>query len=326
MKIVSSSSVTSWHIDGETMETVTGFILLGFKINADGDCSHEIKRRLFLGRKAMTNPDSILKSRDITLPTKVHLVKAMVFLVVMCESLIIKKVEGGSTDAFELWCWRRLSAVPWTARRSNQSILKEISPEYSLEGLMLKLQLQYFVATWCKELTCWKRPWCRERLKAGKEGDDRGWDGGMAAPTRWTWVWHKLQELVMDRETWRAVIYGVAKSCTQLNDWTELNLSNWQRINLKNVHATPEALFQLYKQPNEKKWTKGLNGHFYKDDREMANKHMKRYSTSLMIREIQIKTTARYHFMPVRMAAIQKSTNNKCWRACREKGTVLHCW
>ena len=126
------------------MVTVTGFIFLGFKVNADGDCSHEIKRRLFLGRKAMTNPDSILKSRDITLPTKVHLVKAMVFPVVMCESLIIKKAKHGSIDAFELWCWRRLSAVPWTARRSNQSILKETNLECSLEELMLKLKLQYF--------------------------------------------------------------------------------------------------------------------------------------------------------------------------------------
>ena len=128
------------------METVRDFILGGSKITADGDCSHEIKRRLLLGRKVMTNLDSILKSRDITLPTKVHLVKAMVFLVVMygCESWTIKKAECRRTDAFELWCWRRLLRVHWTARRSNQSILKEISPEYSLEGLMLKLKLQYF--------------------------------------------------------------------------------------------------------------------------------------------------------------------------------------
>ena len=130
------------QIDGETMESVTDFIFLGFKITADGDCSHEIKRRLLLGRKATTNLDSILKSRDITLPTKVHLVKAMVFPVVMYgfESWTIKKAEHRKTDAFELWCWRRLLRVPWTARRSNQSILKEISPEYSMEGLLLKLQ------------------------------------------------------------------------------------------------------------------------------------------------------------------------------------------
>ena len=140
--------ITLWQLDGETMETMTGFIFLGSKITTDGDCSHEIKRHLLLGRKVMTNLDSILKSRDITLPTKVCRVKAMVFLVVMygCESWTIKKAEHQRTDAFELWCWRRLSRVPWTARRSNQSILKEINPEYSLEGLMLmlKLKFQYF--------------------------------------------------------------------------------------------------------------------------------------------------------------------------------------
>ena len=144
---MTSGSITSWQIDGETMETMRDFILGGSKITADGDCSHEIKKGLLLGRKAMTNLDSILKSRDITLPTKVHLVKAMVFPVVMYgyESWIIKKVEHQRIDAFELWCWRRLSRVPWIARRSNQSILKEISPRCSLEGLMLKLKLQYFV-------------------------------------------------------------------------------------------------------------------------------------------------------------------------------------
>ena len=137
---------TSWQIDGETMETVTDFIFSGSKITADGDCSHEIKRHLPLGRKAMINLDSISKSRDITLPTKVHLVKAMVFPVLMyeCESWTIKKAEHRRTDAFELWCWRRLLRVPWTARRSNQSILKEVSPGISLEGLMLKLKVQYF--------------------------------------------------------------------------------------------------------------------------------------------------------------------------------------
>ena len=137
------SSITSWQIDGETVEIGTDFIFLGSKITADGDCSHEIKRHLLLGRKAMTILESILKSRDITLLTKVHLVKAMVFPVVMygCESWTIKKAEHRRIDAFELWCWRRLLRVPWTARRSNQSILKEISPEYSLEGLMLKLKL-----------------------------------------------------------------------------------------------------------------------------------------------------------------------------------------
>ena len=143
---MASYTITSWQIDGETMETVGDFIFLGSKITADGDCSHEIQRCLLLGRKALTNLDSILKSREITLPTKVHLVKAMVFPVVMygSESWTIKKAECETIDAFELWCWRRLLRVPWTARRSKQSILKEISLEYSLEGLMLKLKLQYF--------------------------------------------------------------------------------------------------------------------------------------------------------------------------------------
>ena len=145
-KIMATGPITSWQIDGETMETVRDFIFLGSKITADGDCSHEIKRHLLLGRKDMTNLHSILKSRDITLPTKVHLVKAMVFPVVMygCESQLIKEAECRRIDAFELWCWRRLLRVPWTARRSNQSLLKEISPGCSLEGLMLKLKLQYF--------------------------------------------------------------------------------------------------------------------------------------------------------------------------------------
>ena len=146
IKIMTSGPIISWQIDGETMETVTEFIFLGSKITAHGECSHEIKRRLLLGRKPMTNLDSIFKNRDITLPTKVRLVKAMVFPVVMygCESWTIKKAERWRIDAFEPWCWRRLLRVSWTARRSNQSILKEIYPEYSLEGLMLKLKLQYF--------------------------------------------------------------------------------------------------------------------------------------------------------------------------------------
>ena len=145
-KIMASSPITSWQIDGETVETVSDFTLGGSKITADGDCSHEIKRRLLLGIKVMTNLDSILKSRDITLSTKVRLVKAMVFPVVMygCESWTVKKAECQRIDAFQLWCWRRLLRVPWTARRSNQSILKEISPGISLEGMMLKLKLQYF--------------------------------------------------------------------------------------------------------------------------------------------------------------------------------------
>ena len=145
-KIMASGPITSWEIDGETVERVSDFILGGSQITADGDCSHEIKRRLLLGRKVMTNLDSIFKSRDITLPTKVRLVKAVVFPVVMyrCESWTVKKAERRRTDAFELWCWRRLLRVPWTARSSNQSILKEIGPGISLEGMMLKLKLQYF--------------------------------------------------------------------------------------------------------------------------------------------------------------------------------------
>ena len=163
---------------------------LGLQNTADGDCSHEIRVCLLLGRKAMTNLESILKSRDITLPTKVHLVKALVFPVVMygCNSWTIKKAEHQRIGDFELWCWRRLLRVPWSARRSNPSVLKEISPECSLEGLMLKLKLQYFGHLMWRMIH-WKRPWCWEGLKAGGEGDDRGQDGWMASPTRWAWVW-----------------------------------------------------------------------------------------------------------------------------------------
>ena len=159
-KIMACSPVTSWQIDGETMKTETDFILGGSKITADGDCSHEIKRCLLIGRKVMTNLDSILKNRDITLSTKVHLVKAMVFPVVMygCESWTIRKAECRRIDAFELWCWRRLSRVSWTARRSNQSILKEISPGCSLEGLMLKLKLPILWPSDAKSWLIWKDP------------------------------------------------------------------------------------------------------------------------------------------------------------------------
>ena len=172
------------------METVTDFLFLSSKITVDGDCSHEIKRCFLLGRKVMTNLDSILKSRDITLPTKVRLVKAMVFPVVMygCESWTIKKAERWRTDAFELWCWRRLLRVRWIARRSNQSILKEISPEYYWKDWWWSWNCNT-LGTWCEELTQWKSPWCWERLKVGGEGDDRGWDGWMASLTQWTWVW-----------------------------------------------------------------------------------------------------------------------------------------
>ena len=168
-KTMASSPITSWQTDGETMKTVTDFIFLGYKSTSDGDCSHGIRRHLLLGRKAMTNWDSILKSRDITLPTKVHLVKAVVFPVVMygCECWTVKKAEHWRTDAFELWCWKRLLRVPWTARRSSQSVVKEISPEYSLEGLMLKLKLQYFDhlmqrADSLEKTQCWEN-WRQEK-------------------------------------------------------------------------------------------------------------------------------------------------------------------
>ena len=172
---MASGPITSWQIDGETMETVADFIFWGSKITADGDCINEIKRRLLLGRKAMTNLDSILKSRDITLPTKVHLVKAMVFPAVMygCESWTVKKVECRRTDAFELWCWRRLLRVPWTARRSNQSIIKEFSPGCSLEGLMLRLKLQYFGHLMQRDDSFEKTLMVR-RTEGGGEVDDRG--------------------------------------------------------------------------------------------------------------------------------------------------------
>ena len=195
------------------------------KTKVAGDCSHEIKRRLLLGRKVMTNLDSILK-RDITLPTKVRLVKAMVFPVVMygCESWTIKKAESWRIDVFELWCWRRLLRVPWTARRSNQSILKEISPDCWLEGLMLKLKLQYF-AQLSKELTHWKRPWCWERLKAGEEGDNKEWDDWLASPTQRTWVWVNLRSWWW---TGRPGMLQFIGSQRVRHDWaTELN---WTKL------------------------------------------------------------------------------------------------
>ena len=184
-----SGPITSWQIEGEKMETVADFLFLGSKITSDGDC-YEIKRCLLLGGKTRTNLDSMLKPRNVTLPTEIQVVKAMVFPVVMygCESWTIKKAEHWRTDAFELWCWRRLLRVPWTAKRYNQSILKEIIPEYPLEGMMLKLKLQYF-GHLMERTDSLERPWCWERLKEEEEADDREWDGWIASLTWWTWVW-----------------------------------------------------------------------------------------------------------------------------------------
>ena len=218
--IMASGPITSWQTDGGKMETVTGFIFLGSKVTADSDCSHEIKRCLLLGRKAMTNLDSAFKSRDNTLPTKVHIVKAMVFLVVTygCESWTIKKAEWQRTDAFELWCWRRLLRVPWTARRSNQSTLKDINAEYSLQRLMLKLKCQYF------DYLMWRPTLLEKTLMLGKveskriRGDRIRWLESIIDSMDMDLS--KLREMVKDREAWHATVHGVTESWTHLHDWT----------------------------------------------------------------------------------------------------------
>ena len=222
MKIMASGPITSWEKDGETVEITSDFTFLGSKITADADCSHEIKRCLLLERKVMTNLDCILKSRDITLPTKVRLVKAMVFPVVMygCESRTVKKAECWRIDAFELWCWRRLLRVPWTARRSNQSFLKEISPGCS--GMMLKLKLQYFghlmrrVDSLEKTLMLGGIGGRRKRGQRRMRWLD-GITDSMDVPLSDFW------EMVTEREAWHAAIHGVTKSQTRLSDWTEVN-------------------------------------------------------------------------------------------------------
>ena len=241
---MASNPITSWQIDGETMGTMRDFILGGSKITGDGDCSHEIKRHWLLGRKAITNLHSVLKIRDITLPTKVHLVKVMVFPVVVyrCESWTIKKAEHQRIDAFEVWCWRRLldcKEIQPVHPKGNQSWIFTGRTEAEAETLNT-------LATWCKQLTHWKRPWCWEGLKAGVERDHRGRDGWMASPTRWTWVW------ASSRSWWWARKPGVLQSMGSQkvrHNWeTELNWTDWEWKYQRSSKSQEEPIGRKYHQ------------------------------------------------------------------------------
>ena len=250
-KIMGSSPITSWQINGETRQRVTDFIFGGSKITADGDCSHEIKRHLLLERKAVTNLNSILKSRDITLPTKVHLVKVMVFPVGIygCESWTIKKAECRRIDVFELWWWRRLLRDPWSVRRWNQSILKENNPKGNQSWIFIGRTdagswNSNNLATWYEKRSHWKSPWCWERLKTGGEGDNRGWDGWMASPTGWTLIWASSGSC---RWTGNPGVLQSMGSQRVRQDWaTELNLERVRQSGLEvEVSKWASAVFVL---------------------------------------------------------------------------------
>ena len=240
-KIMASGTITSWQIDGKNVETVRDFIFLGSKVTVDGDCSEKIKRCLLLGRKAMTKLDSVLKSRDITLLTKVGVLTAMIFLVVMygCESWTIKKAEHWGINAFKLWCWRRVLRVSWTARRSNQSILKKSTLNIRWKDWCWNWSSNT-LATWCKESIHGKRSWCWEKLRA-REGAKRGWDVRMASLTQWTWILSKLREIAKDRKVWCVAVHGVTKSQTQLSEWTTTTAFKSSDLSLGRVCTSTDS-------------------------------------------------------------------------------------